>query len=284
MKTYLDCIPCMMSQALRTSRIATNDDKLVKKVLNEVGCLIKDLPMDYTPVQSGVSVYQKIREIIGTLDPYRNIKKNSIKEAFLLYPKLLEYMNRAEDRLLIAIRIAIAGNIIDFGIDKQYDIAKETENIINQDFAIFDYKKFVNKLNRAESVLFIGDNAGESVFDKILIKELRKPVTYVVRGMPIINDVTIDDAIESGIDEIAEIISSGSPAPGTILELCNDEFKQLFFNSDMIISKGQGNYEGLSGVDKPIFFLLKTKCRIIANELGVEENDIILKGININNE
>ena len=109
---------------------------------------------------------------------------------------------------------------------------------------------------------------------------LGKPVTYVVRGIPIINDVIMEDAIDSGIDEVAEIVSSGSSAPGTILELCDDNFVHRFNEADMVISKGQGNYEGLSEVDRSVFFLLKAKCKIIANDLGVNENDIILKGIN----
>jgi uncharacterized protein with ATP-grasp and redox domains len=270
----------MMNQALRTARISTNDDAKIKQVLNEVGAMIKDIPMHHTPVQSGVLVYQKIREITGVADPYKEIKQNSIHEALALYPKLVEYMNDSDSKLLTAIRIAITGNIIDFGMDKQYVLAEELNKTMKQDFAIFDYKEFVNELEQAKSVLYIGDNAGESVFDKILIEALCKPVTYVVRGIPIINDVTIEDAIESGISEIAEIVSSGSPAPGTILELCNAEFRHRFNEADMVISKGQGNYEGLSDVNRSVFFLLKAKCKIIANDLGVNENDIVLKGIN----
>ena len=277
MKTYLDCLPCMMNQALRT---ATNDSKKIKKVLDEVGDMIKDIPMYNTPVQSGALVYKKIRDITGIRDPYRDIKKNSIKEALSLYPTLNKLINESDNKLLTAIRIAITGNIIDFGMDKQYNLAKELNAIMKQDFAIFDFEEFVNELEQAKSILYIGDNAGESVFDKILIKALGESVTYVVRDIPIINDVTMKDAIESGIDEIAEIISSGSPAPGTILELCNDDFVHRFNNADMVISKGQGNYEGLSNVNRTVFFLLKAKCEIIANDLEVNENDIILKGIN----
>ena len=280
MKTYLDCLPCMMNQALRTARIATNDDKKIKKVLDEVGAMIKDIPMHHTPVQSGSLVYQKIRDITEVADPYKDIKKNSIMEAQALYPTLIKLINKSDNKLLTAIRIAITGNIIDFGMNKQFNLEEELKKIMKQDFAIFDFDAFINELEQAKSILYIGDNAGESVFDKILINTLRKPVTYVVRGIPIINDVTMEDAIESGIDEIAEIVSSGSSAPGTILELCNDDFVHRFNNADMVISKGQGNYEGLSNVNRTVFFLLKAKCEIIANDLEVNENDIILKGIN----
>ena len=277
MKTYLDCLPCMMNQALRTARISTNDEVKIKLVLDEVGNMIKDIPMRHTPVQSGVLVYQKLREITGVVDPYKNIKKNSINEALALYPTLVKLMDQSDNKLLTAIRIAITGNIIDFGMDKQYVLAEELNKTMGQDFAIFDFEAFVNEFEQAKSIIYIGDNAGESVFDKILIEALGKPVIYVVRGIPIINDVTMEDAIDSGIDKVAEIVSSGSPAPGTILELCADDFVHCFNEADMIISKGQGNYEGLSDVSRSVFFLLKAKCKIIANDLGVNENDIILK-------
>jgi len=280
MKTYLDCLPCMMNQALRTARIATNDYVKIKLVLDEVGAMIKDIPMHNTPVQSGSIVYRKIRELTGVVDPYKDIKRNSIREALALYPTLIEYMNDSDNKLLTAIRIAITGNVIDFGMNKYFDLEEDLKTILNQDFAIFDFKEFVNKLKKAKSVLYIGDNAGESVFDKILIQAIEKPVTYIVRGIPIINDVTMEDAIESSIGEIAELISSGSRAPGTILDFCNEDFVRRFNEADMIISKGQGNYEGLSNVSRSVFFLLKAKCKIIANDLGVKENDIILKGIN----
>ena len=251
---------------------------------SEIGAMIKDIPMHHTPVQSGVLVYQKIKDITGVTDPYKDIKKNSIFEALALYPKLIEYINNSDNKLLTAIRIAITGNVIDFGMNKYFNLTEDLNTIMKQDFAIFDFEEFINELERAKSILYIGDNAGESVFDKILIEALGKPVTYVVRSIPIINDVTMEDAIDSGIDKIAEIISSGSPAPGTILELCDDDFVHRFNEADMVISKGQGNYEGLSNVNRSVFFLLKAKCKIIANDLGVNENDIILKGINQKNE
>ncbi|MCK5168724.1 MAG: DUF89 family protein, partial [Bacteroidales bacterium] len=124
--------------------------------------------------------------------------------------------------------------------------------------------------------------AGESVFDKLLIEELGKHVTYAVREIPVINDCVIDDAVASGLDKVAKIISSGSTAPATILDLCNDQFLERFKNADLIISKGQGNYEGLSQVNRSVFFMLKAKCPVIANNLDVKENDIVLKSINLN--
>ncbi len=277
MKTFLECLPCMMQQALRAGRMATDDENKVKKILDEVGALIKDIPMYSTPAESGALVYQRIREITGVVDPYLKIKKESIKQAKALYPELKEEVKKSGNPLLTAIRIAIAGNVIDFGMSKKFSLVEDVQKILKQGFAILDFQDFENRLNNAQSILYLGDNAGESVFDKILIEELGKPVTYVVREIPVINDVVYQDAVDSGLDAVAEIISSGTTAPGTILHLCTNEFNQRFDKADMIISKGQGNYEGLSNVDRSVFFLLKAKCPVIADDIGVKEDDIILK-------
>ena len=190
-------------------------------------------------------------------------------------------VNRSDDRLLTAIRIAIAGNVVDFGVNASFDLAEDVSVILCQEFAVLDYDAFVSHLRDAETVLYLGDNAGESVLDKLLIEELNKDVTYVVRELPVINDVIREDAIASGLDEVAEIISSGSEAPGTILDRCTEEFRDRFARADMVISKGQGNYEGLSESSRPVFFLLKAKCSLIASDLNVQEHDIVLKGVNV---
>ncbi|MFZ0482045.1 MAG: ARMT1-like domain-containing protein [Desulfobacterales bacterium] len=279
MKTYLDCLPCFMNQALRAARIATDDEKKIKTVLDEVGMMLKDIPLDSSPPESGRLIYHKIKEITGNLDPYKKIKKESTQKALSLYPSLKNRLEKSKDRLLTAIRIAIAGNIIDFGANWNFDLENETYKVLEMNFAVCDYNEFKNKLDKAPKILYIGDNAGECVFDRILIEEIKRPVTYVVRGMPIINDATHEDAVQAGIDGVATILSSGTDAPGTILETCSPEFNEVYKNSEFIISKGQGNYEALSKETRPIFFLLKTKCHVVADDIGVSNGDIVLKGI-----
>jgi len=277
MRTYLDCFPCFMEQALRASRIATHDEKEIKRVLDEVGRMLSSIPIESTPPESGKIIYQKVSEITGIRDPYKEIKKKSTDTALTLYPSLKNEINKEQDMLLTAIRIAIAGNVIDFGANSHFNIEQEIDEILRKDFAICDYEKFKAKLNESNEILYIGDNAGECVFDRILIEEMKKTVTYVVRDVPIINDATYEDAIQAEIDKVATIISSGTDAPGTILETCNPEFKKIYDRAKFIISKGQGNYEALSNERRPIFFLLKVKCHIIANDIGVNKGDIVLK-------
>lgn len=281
MRTYLDCIPCFFNQALRAGRIATGDEKKLKKLLDEIGTMLSDIPLESTPPETGLLIYKKVREITGSFDPYRELKRESTEKALALYPAVKRMVETSDDKLLTAIRVAIAGNVIDFGVHSNFDIEAELAEVLKKDFAIFDYDDFKDCLAHTDEVLYIGDNAGESVFDRILIEELKKPVTYVVRAIPVINDVTYEDAIQAGIDKVASIMSSGTHAPGTVLETCSAEFKEIYRNAKFIISKGQGNYEGLSEEKRPIFFLLKAKCWVIADDIGVNEGDIVLKGMNV---
>ena len=194
-----------------------------------------------------------------------------------MYPYLKRRVEKSSDRLLMAIRCAIAGNIIDFGAYGSFDLSRDVEEILEKDFAVFDYTKFKYGLDKAHQILYLGDNAGECVFDRILIEEIKKPVNYVVRDAPIINDATYEDAVQAGIDGVATNVSSGTDAPGTILETCTAEFRNIYQNSKFIISKGQGNYEALSNETGPTFFLLKAKCKIIADDFGIDEGEIVLK-------
>lgn len=278
MNTYLDCLPCFLYQTLRAARIATNDESKIRRALDEIGMMIKDIPFESTPPETGRIIYRRISEITGIPDPYMRIKKESNEQALLLYPRLKERVEDSDDRLLTAIKIAIAGNIIDYGINRRLDLIKDTEETLDRDFAICNYNIFRERLNKAQEILYIGDNAGECVFDRILIEELKRPVIYVVRGAPVINDATYEDALQAGIDKVATIMPSGTDAPGTVLSTCSKEFLEIYDNSSFIISKGQGNYEALSSEDRPISFLLKAKCRVIAEKIGVKEGDVLLIG------
>ncbi len=277
MKTYLDCFPCFMSQALRAARIATGDKNKIKYVLDEVGMMLREIPLESSPPETGRIIYQKISEITGNPDPYRQIKKENTKKALSMYPYMKKQMDKSKDRVLTVIRVAIAGNIIDFGVNLEFDLKADVDDVLNKDFAICDYGVFRERLDKANEILYIADNAGECVFDRILIEEINKPVIYVVRDVPVINDATYEDAEEAGIDKVATILSSGTDAPGAVLQTCSEEFKRLYYNSELIISKGQGNYEALSGEKRPAFFLLKAKCNVISDDIGVNEGDIVLK-------
>ena len=224
-----------------------------------------------------------VKKRLGDVDLYQKIKEESNRRALELYPRLKENVRNAQDRLLTAVEIAIAGNVIDYGAKNTLDIEQEIEKLFNEEFyhvgkTIFEYKEFAKDLHAAKRVLYLADNAGEVVFDRVLIEEFfeKKTVIYAVRERPIINDATQKDAYDCGIDKIAKIMSSGVESPGTILKYCSKEFMDIFEDAEFIISKGQGNYEALSGVRRPIYFLFRAKCPVIARHAGVPVGDIVL--------
>jgi len=290
MRTYLDCIPCFYRQALDTARIAGADEIKQKQILDKVSQLIPDFPLEASPPEMGREIYNLVREMSGVKDPFKEIKENNNRLALKLYPKLKQEVNNSEDRLLTAVRLSIIGNIIDYGAKSSLNVEEEINSLFQGNFTTknensettFKYKKFKEVLNKVNSIVYLADNAGEVVFDRLLIeelvKELGKEVIYVVKDKPIINDALIEDAIFCGINEVAEIISSGSDAPGTLLEYCSEEFIRLFQKAELIISKGQGNYEALSEEDRPIFFLFRAKCPVIAKHIGCNLGNMVLVG------
>ncbi|HDP68541.1 MAG TPA: DUF89 family protein [Candidatus Marinimicrobia bacterium] len=277
MKTYLDCFPCFVNQALRIGRMVTDDGAVIKQLIDEVGVMLKDIPLTSIPPETGEIIFKRVREISGIHDPLAEIKNHSTREVLEIYPRLKRMVLDSADPLLTAVRLAIAGNVIDFGIHDDYDIEKEIRETLVKEFYICDIFPLRRALDNAKNILFIGDNAGESVFDRLLIETMGKPTIYVVRAEPVLNDVTYVDAVAAGIGQVADITSSGSAAPGTILRSCSVKFRQLFKSADLVIAKGQGNYEGLSEEERPVFFLLKAKCPVIARDIGVETGAIVLK-------
>ena len=290
MRTYLDCIPCFYRQALDAARIAGADEIIQKKIIDELSQLIPNFSLEIAPPEMGRAIYGLVGKISGVKDPFKEIKENSNRLVLKLYPKLKQEINNSEDRLLTAVKLSIAGNVIDYGVKNSLNVEEEINKIFNKDFksdnknnkTVFRYQEFKEILSKVNHIIYLADNAGEVVFDRLLIEELveklGKQVIYVVRGKPIINDALIEDAIFCGINKVTKITSSGSDAPGTILKYCSSEFIELYQKAELIISKGQGNYESLSEEDEPIFFLFKAKCPVIAKDIGCKVGDMVLKG------
>jgi len=288
MRTYLDCIPCFYRQALDAARIAGADEIIQKKIIDELSLLIQNFTLETAPPEMGRAIYSLVGKISGVKDPFKEIKENSNKFALKLYPKLKQEINISEDRLLATVKLSIIGNIIDYGAKNSLNVVEEIDHLFQGNFTInnenssttFKYNQFKESLNKIDTIIYLADNAGEVVFDRLLIEELveelGKQVIYVVRGKPIINDALIEDAIFCGINKVAKITSSGSDAPGTIMKYCSSEFIELYQNAELIISKGQGNYEALSEEDKLIFFLFKAKCSVIAENAGCNVGDMVL--------
>lgn len=248
--------------------------------MREVLLLVSGMDLRQTPPAMSRQIHYIIRKLTGTQDPYLQIKNRFNKMALEMYPELKQRIANSDDPFETAVRLAIAGNIIDLGVKTGLTESEVEKTIAQSLTAPLDtkaLKEFRNAANQAKDILYLGDNAGEVVFDRLLIEQLpAENITFVVKGGPIINDATIEDAQIAGLTDIVNVIDNGSDAPGTILESCSQDFRRRFDKADLIIAKGQGNYETLSNVSKNIFFVLKAKCPVIARHLGCEIGTMIL--------
>jgi uncharacterized protein with ATP-grasp and redox domains len=277
MQTYIDCYPCVLRQAIEAARMANASASQERRILLDALDILKALPEGVTPPAIGTQVHQVVREITGNQDPYAKVKREATDKALSMLPKLHQILDSREDRLEAAMRMSIAGNIMDFGPNPDFDLWEVIDDVLNQDLAINDLPELREYLGKSESILFLGDNAGEHVFDRLLIEELPLPVTYVVRGGPVLNDVSISDAIAVGLDKVAEVVDNGARVPGTILAMCCPQFQDLFRKADLILAKGMGNYETLSDLSAPVFFLFQVKCPVISRDIGVPVGSTVIK-------
>ena len=285
MRTYFDCIPCMIRQSLDAVRLITKDESIHERVLREVLRVTSTSDLQKTPPEMGQKIHRLIRQLTEFDDPYRQMKKRFNTFALVLYPKLKLIVAESMEPLETAVRLAIAGNIIDLGVKsllKTHDIDKTIDEVLKVELDLSIFEDLKKEAATAKSILYLADNAGEIVFDRILIEQLGpERIKFAVKGRPVINDATIDDAQETGLTDLVRVISNGDDSPGTILRFCSEEFRHYFEEADLIIAKGQGNYESLSEVDKNIFFLLKAKCSVIANHLNCEVGAPVLRRQNI---
>ena len=272
MKTFLDCVPCFTRQALDAARMVSPDTNFHQRILKEVLQWCVELDMDQSAPAMAQRIHRKIREAMGLADPYRSAKDVQNQMAMALLPEMKGWVKAASDPLMTAVRLAIAGNVIDMGVNgdvTEPDVRKAIRESLAQPFSDTG-GRFKEMTAQAKRILYLADNAGEIVFDRLLIEQLRPArVTVAVRGAPVINDATLIDAIAAGLDDIVELVDNGSDAPGTLLEDCSDAFKQHYNNADLIIAKGQGNFEALSEARKKIIFLFKVKCPVISEHAGV---------------
>ena len=260
--------------------MVTDDPAVHERVVRETLRLAAEMPFDRSPPWMGQHIHRLLRTATGNPDPYREVKERSNAFALALYPALKERVRTSADTFATAVRLAIAGNVIDFGCrshlgeDEIHQAVEEALGEALDDAPIADLRRAVEE---AQDILYLADNAGEIVFDRLLIEEMPQDrLTLVVRGSPVINDATREDAEAAGLGSLVTLTDNGSDVPGTILDSCSPSFRGRFARSDLVIAKGQGNYETLGGKDCNIFFLLKVKCPVIARDIGCEVGQMVV--------
>jgi len=277
MKTFIDCIPCIINQGIRTCRTLNIDDKkteiIIKKILEE----LPKIDFSHTAPYLSSKVWDIVTFYINEKNPYKKTNLFCNNELSKNYDKLKNIIDSSDNKFKTAVKLAITGNIIDFGAKNDFDYSVLNDKIFeisSKKLSIDNSNELYNKLSDSKILLYLGDNNGEIIFDKIFIEYLKitfpdLKIFFAVRGRSIINDVTKEDAINVGMDKLVEIIDNGSGYPGTDISDVNEKFKNLFYKSDVVISKGQGNFETLNDIDRDdVYFLFMAKCEVVAREIN----------------
>ncbi|WP_415397452.1 damage-control phosphatase ARMT1 family protein [Sulfurimonas sp. CS5] len=277
------CVTCIINQSVKVADAIHASETLKNEITSTVKEMSLDFSFDDNPPEIASYVYEKMAEIANKTDLYDEVKALSSKKALSFVPLLKEKLLSTDNKLLTATKIAVAGNVIDLAAAVEFDLAEELLKVFDTEFAHNDFDLLQEKLLTAKTVLLIGDNVGEHIFDYLFIETLQElfpdvKYSYMVRGNPIINDVTMKEAKEAGFDELCELVDSGVNTPGFVYGRANSYSKKLFDSVDLVISKGMGNYECLSPSHrKDICFLLKVKCDVVANSLNKTVGDIVCK-------
>lgn len=280
MRIYFDCVACIVRQGLDAVRQVTDDESVIEKVLRKTLHTAAEIDYNRSPAEIGRIIHKIIREETGNPDPYLKIKNKANHAAMNYLPTARQKIESSSDPFKAAVHYAIAGNILDFALFTQWDEKRFQDSLeavftrhIPDDISLLE-KKVMN----ARSIMLIGDNAGEVVFDRLLLEQFpQTKLYYAVKGEPVINDVLEADAIFAGIDKYAEIISNGTDSAGTVLHLCSDEFLDVFNGVELVIAKGQGNFETLNDCDREVFFLTQIKCKTVSRDLEGKVGDWVVR-------
>jgi len=277
-----DCLSCLLNQSLRVSKNLNLDEETSLKMMKIASASIASYG-EISPPVAAADLYPRLGGVIGREDVYKELKLLSTEEAMKLLSNVQQVIDESSESLSSAIKSAVAGNVIDFATPNYFDLRDEFSKVFDTPFAIDDEALFLEKLSRAESFMIVGDNVGEHVFDKLLLETVAKTypqlkLYYAVRGVPIINDVTLVEAKEIGIDKISTLVDSGVNTPGLAYAHASKSFMKIYNTIDLIVAKGMGNYECLEGLkDERIFHLFKVKCDVVSKDVGAKLGSLIFK-------
>ena len=288
MKIAQECVGCIINQSVKVADAIAADKDLTTTLVQTVEGMSQEFSFELSPPEVASNVYEKMALLAEKEDLYVEVKDLSTQKACSFIPFLKEKLQNSDNKLLTATKIAVAGNVIDLAAAVEFDLEEELEKIFDTEFSHNDFEALTQELAVAKNVTILGDNVGEHIFDYMFIEVLQEfypniHFSYMVRGNPIINDVTMKEAREAGFDKLCELIDSGVNTPGFAYSRANKYAQKVFDEADLVVSKGMGNYECLSPSHRDnICFLLKVKCDVVANSLGENVGDIICKLIKEN--
>ncbi len=281
MKATTECIPCYLKQVHSAITAIISDEAEIDRLMKRVLPYIIGTSLALTPAENSTIILREVNKLLNTQDPFYQQKRHCNQIALQWEEELNSCLERSSDRLRTAIKLSVVGNVIDLGIKEKVDIGATFKSIFEEGFVLDDSDRLIEVVKSGKKkLLFIGDNAGEIAFDKVLVKELlrnQNQVVYVVKGGAILNDALMEDAQEVGMTRLCRVIDTGSDWVGVVEKHTSQEFMRAYHEADVIISKGQGNYETLTEMERGVFHILKAKCDVIARDLGVWRGKMVCK-------
>lgn len=284
MKMQPECVACIIEQVKTVTTMLGIDQQEKDAAMRDALERLKSANYDGCTPESMGDLWQVLLTHVGDADPYAELKSLSNREAQKMIPATREKIARSSDPLTVALKYSIAGNLIDYGLKEQLPLDEQNaliDEVAHTPFSADDSEALRQALRASKTLLYLGDNAGEIVFDKLLIETIRDlfphlSISFVVKGSPVLNDVTLREANEVGMQEVARVIDNGDSSPGTVLPRTSEAFQREFAAADVVLSKGQGNFESLNEVTKEnLFFLFTAKCDSVCVEAGVPKRSIV---------
>lgn len=274
---HTDCFFCHIRTLEKQIKKFSPDETTSKKLIGAFIDQYEVLEKHYNPFVAA-KIHELIRKFLKIPDPYLHEKEESNRTAAQIVSHWANLVETSNNRPLNALKLALAANIIDFGPGHDFDIEKDIAHLYQKPLGINHSAALFDAAGKANNILYLADNAGEIIFDKLFLKQLNHSgITVAVRGFPVINDATMQDAEFAQIHKVANVIQNGNDAPSTLLDRCSKEFLEHYKKADVIIAKGQGNFEGLMFEKDPrIWFALVAKCDVIAKVVGIEKGETAL--------
>lgn len=280
METSFECVPCLARQAAEAAAICTEDNARRTEILRRALRLLAEADLRKSPPALAQQLHRMLREETGNADPYRGIRDEMNRIALEEMPRWRRMLRKADDPLDMVVRLSAAGNLLDSAAKSgaHHENLPKLFSTLKRRPLVGDPHLLFRLARQATRILLLTDNAGEIVFDRLLVEALPPgKVTAAVRGKPVLNDALREDAEVAGLARLAPIISNGSDAPGTLLGECSREFCEHFEKADLIISKGQGNYESLTNVRAPVFFIFTVKCPLVASRASAAVGSLVAR-------
>ena len=277
MKTYPACYPCLLNQAADALSRSGHPDQEQIQALKQVLSILANSDDSLTPSAIAGRTNQALRETLGVEDFYREEKDANHRLAFSYLGALRDLLGEEQDQLEGGLKVSAAGNVIDIVHGNDYDLWQEVLKTVGQELVGGGVSSFRERIKAVPRLLYLADNVGETVFDRVFIESLEVPVIYAVKSGPVLNDATKVDALAAGLDQVAQIVETGSQSPGTVLDECSPEFLEIFQGADLVLSKGQANYETLEDQGDKVFFLLRVKCPVISDRIQAPLGTLVFR-------